>query len=186
MSEASSSVASERVRVARELHDGLAQDLAALGFQIDQVISQSEIENSARAKLRGIRAGLSEVLDQVRNDIFRLRSDETLPAEQILQNQLQSLVANTQITIEISGQVLYNYELFRIIRELTANSVKHTTCTQITIRFSNADIEFTDNGAETEIYPAIGINGIIERVKKIDYRFEIFNSPKKFLLSKNL
>lgn len=186
MSDASTSVTSERVRMARELHDGLAQDLAAIGFQIDQVISQSNIENSTRAKLRGIRIGLSEVLNQVRIDIFKLRSDETLPAEEILHNQLKNLIVNTDVAIDITGSVFYNYEIFRIIRELTSNSIKHTECTKVLISFTKNKIEFSDNGAESEIHPAFGLNGISERAKKIGFRFEYFSSPKRFILSRNL
>ncbi|MEY2951712.1 MAG: hypothetical protein RL622_789, partial [Actinomycetota bacterium] len=44
----------ERVTLAQELHDGIAQDLVALGFSIDAVIA-SDITAEARSSLRSIR-----------------------------------------------------------------------------------------------------------------------------------
>ena len=41
-----SSPNSERVRLARELHDGLAQELAAVGYRLDQVIGDIQLERS--------------------------------------------------------------------------------------------------------------------------------------------
>jgi len=115
-------VISERVRMARELHDGLAQDLAAIGYQIDQLASSENVGNQTRSKLRSLRQGISELLTQVRNDIFELRSDENikqLPAERVLKNQLDSILTDTGIKLNVKGKVFYNYEIFRIIRELT-------------------------------------------------------------------
>ena len=45
-----SSPNTERTRLARELHDGLAQELAAFGYRLDQVIGDENLGNSNRAR----------------------------------------------------------------------------------------------------------------------------------------
>jgi len=45
-----SSPNTERTRLARELHDGLAQELAAFGYRLDQVIGDENLGNSNRAQ----------------------------------------------------------------------------------------------------------------------------------------
>jgi signal transduction histidine kinase len=50
-----SSPNTERTRLARELHDGLAQELAAFGYRLDQVIGDENLGNSNRASLRELR-----------------------------------------------------------------------------------------------------------------------------------
>jgi signal transduction histidine kinase len=45
-----SSPNSERARLARELHDGLALELASLGYRLDQVIGSSNLDNKDRAQ----------------------------------------------------------------------------------------------------------------------------------------
>ncbi|NBY82967.1 MAG: histidine kinase, partial [Actinobacteria bacterium] len=50
-----SSPNSERSRLARELHDGLAQELAAVGYQLDQVVGDPALDNKNRRIIRDIR-----------------------------------------------------------------------------------------------------------------------------------
>ena len=182
-------VLSERVRMARELHDGLAQDLAAIGYQIDQLASSENVGNQTRSKLRSVRQGISELLTQVRNDIFELRSDENikqLPAERVLKNQLDSILTETGITLGVKGKVFYNYEIFRIIRELTTNSIKHSNCKNIEINFKDSSVEFRDDCDEAQINSAFGLSGVLERAEKSGFRFEFQESPKIFRIIKNL
>ena len=54
----------ERVTLAQELHDGIAQDLVVLGFSIDHAISicqETEVKNS----LRQIRFTTTELIEKV-------------------------------------------------------------------------------------------------------------------------
>jgi len=43
-----SSPNSERSRLARELHDGLAQELASVGYQLDQLVGDPTLDNKNR------------------------------------------------------------------------------------------------------------------------------------------
>ena len=72
-----SSPNTERTRLARELHDGLAQELAAFGYRLDQVIGDENLGNSNRASLRELRLSLSSIINQVRDEIYELRSNKS-------------------------------------------------------------------------------------------------------------
>ena len=68
-----SSPNSDRSRLARELHDGLAQELAAIGYKLDSVIGKENLEQSARSDLRKLRSTITALIEQVRNEIYELR-----------------------------------------------------------------------------------------------------------------
>ena len=116
---------SERSRLARELHDGLAQELASVGYQLDEVIGDIKLDNQNRRNIREIRLKLSAMVNQVRNEIFDLRSDLSSPANQLIQEQIASVLANSEITFEVQGDIDLSagikYEVLRSIRELITN-----------------------------------------------------------------
>ena len=66
--------ADERVRLAQELHDGIAQDLVGLGYSIDSLVAAVDTPVELRAELRTLRFAMSDLVDKVRAEIFELRS----------------------------------------------------------------------------------------------------------------
>src|SRR5690606_10919760 len=66
----------ERSRLARDSHDGVAQDLAALCFQIDMLIQQGEPGTPTHQALKSLRESLGQSLDDVRHQISTLRMVE--------------------------------------------------------------------------------------------------------------
>jgi signal transduction histidine kinase len=63
----------ERRRLAREIHDGIAQEVAGLGFVVDDLISRAEPQ--AREDLVALRDQLTRLVSDLRLSIFDLRSD---------------------------------------------------------------------------------------------------------------
>ncbi len=63
----------ERRRLAREIHDGIAQEVAGLGFVVDDLISRSDART--RPDLVALREQLSRLVSDLRLSIFDLRSD---------------------------------------------------------------------------------------------------------------
>jgi signal transduction histidine kinase len=68
--------AQERARLAREIHDGVAQELAGLGYRLDDLATASGLAPHERGEVRQIRLALSEALHRLRRSIFDLRNDE--------------------------------------------------------------------------------------------------------------
>lgn len=66
----------ERSRIARDMHDGVAQELAALAFQVDMLIQQQEPGSQVRTTLETLGQSLRGSLDDVRHQISSLRMVE--------------------------------------------------------------------------------------------------------------
>jgi signal transduction histidine kinase len=133
---------SERVTLAQELHDGIAQELVALGFSIDAVISKYPAADN-KSEIRAIRFKITDLIEKVRRDIHELRSGDDLS---------QSL-ADTDVS----------FELNQIAREIVRNIEKHSQATQLTMSFSDNGI-----GGAVEKTGSFGILGIQERVEKLN------------------
>jgi signal transduction histidine kinase len=145
-------VNNERVTLAQELHDGIAQDLVVLGFSIDHAISichEADLKNS----LRQIRFTTTELIEKVRQQMHELRSSEPLIAP--------------------TGQVDAMFETLRVVQEVLRNIEKHSGATY-------CDIQITDDGVGgvTNKVGSFGLNGIQERVKKLNGEITIDSDPQ--------
>jgi len=100
-----SSPNTERSRLARELHDGLAQELAAVGYQLDQVVGDPSLDNNNRRVIREIRSTLSGVIKQVRDEIFELRNDSSKSSTLQISEQVGSILENSNIELIFTGQI---------------------------------------------------------------------------------
>jgi signal transduction histidine kinase len=135
-------VNNERVTLAQELHDGIAQDLVVLGFSIDHAISichEAELKNS----LREIRFTTTELIEKVRKQMHELRSSEPL--------------------LVPTGQVDTIFETLRVVQEVLRNIEKHSGATY-------CDIQITDDGigGVTNKVGSFGLVGLQERVNKLN------------------
>ena len=68
-------IMAERARVAREIHDGIAQQIAALGYELDALSTHPGVNPLARVETRRIRAELSETLLDLRERMHHLAHD---------------------------------------------------------------------------------------------------------------
>ncbi len=132
----------ERVTLAQELHDGIAQDLVVLGFSIDHAISichDAEVKNS----LRHIRFTTTELIEKVRLQMHELRSSVPLMVP--------------------SGQLDTMFETLRVVQEILRNIDKHSGATYF-------DIQITDDGVGgvTNKVGSFGLAGLQERVSKLN------------------
>lgn len=138
---------------AKELHDGIANDLLGL---------QMKIETSAS---KGNEQELASLVSKLRNNVRNI-SHELMPPEfehlsldQILDRYAAKLTENTGIEVSYhptennASRHLPNetaYELYRIVQELTMNIVKHASASHIVIslRADNENkytLQITDN-----------------------------------------
>ena len=174
-----SSPNTERTRLARELHDGLAQELASLGYRLDQIIGSNNLDNINRTPLRQIRFSISGLINQVRDEIFELRTNESKSFKAQLDQQLSTILSHSEITYEIHGdiQVKSNqrFELIRAVRELVFNAVRHADCSEIQIRLTSHQIEIQDNGigGVIEKQNSYGLLGVRERLAEIGALIDI-------------
>jgi len=62
-----------RLDLARRLHETLAQDLAVIGYKLDEIIGEADLDKNHRLALRKIRFALSETTKSFRDQIYQLR-----------------------------------------------------------------------------------------------------------------
>lgn len=174
-----SSPNSERTRLAREFHDGLAQELASLGYRLDQIIGSNNLDNINRTPLRQIRFSISGLINQVRDEIFELRTNESKSFKAQLDQQLSTILSHSEITYEIHGEIAVKsnqrFELTRAVRELIFNAMRHAECSMIQINLSNNQIEIEDNGVGGVIQKqhSYGLLGVRERLAEIGAQIDI-------------
>ena len=181
-----SSPNSERSRLARELHDGLAQELSAIGYQLDSLIGDELINHSARHNLRKVRFSISGVTDQVRDEIYNLRNEDPREISEIIKQQLATLLSNSEILFEVTGHTnlasAHKYEITRCIRELALNSRTHSGCNKITVELSDEAIKYEDDGSfatkleNNQNRISYGLTGLFERLEKLGFEVSVENS----------
>ncbi|KQY64728.1 sensor histidine kinase [Nocardioides sp. Root140] len=64
----------ERNRLARDIHDGVAQEIVSLGYLVDE-ISETSADESTRQMADDLRAEITRVVSELRFSIFDLRHD---------------------------------------------------------------------------------------------------------------
>lgn len=164
---------SGNIKIAQDLHDGIAQDLVALGYQIDLLISQDGSDPQIRIGLRTVRFGIDDLISKVRREIFSLRQGE--------QQSLSKRIAQSGIEIcgarlgdcdlqDVYGSLHLEDELFMIACELLRNASKHSGASAIGITLSQNQnrlyLEVFDNGMGGAHVSdeRFGLKGISEKV----------------------
>lgn len=186
---------SERKRLAKELHDGVCNDL--LGIQYCMQMSDA-VGNEAQQKL-------FPMLEQARTDIRFISHELMPPALQYtnLNIMLEDYVErfghmHPQVRFHyssfpvqadwsvIAGQKVY--ELYRIVQEVFANSLSHGKASDIEVTLSMSDQEkkvvltICDNGKGIITPPTegdgIGLRTIEDRVKCMDGTYSLTSDEK--------
>src|ERR671913_2340375 len=134
----------ERRRLARDLHDGPAQALAAALFGVDLAISALDrAPATAREELLTARTLIRDALDDVRALMAGLRP--RLLEERGLAAALQSLAAmpplwGTEVTVETRGISVdhrlppeVELALFRIAQEAVSNARRHGAASRVMV-----------------------------------------------------
>jgi signal transduction histidine kinase len=167
----------ERIKIAQELHDGIAQDLVGLSYSLDLLLGAPDTPSATRIELRTILFKVSTLIESVRAEIFNLRAQELISFEHSLRSLLLELNSSVELKIMREDCVLPAHteeELLAISRELLRNSVKHSGASVIEISISKSenDIQYTyrDNGKGMNNTKSVGfgIRGIQERCSSID------------------
>ncbi|MEF3311157.1 histidine kinase [Paenibacillus sp. GYB004] len=130
----------EREKIARELHDGIAQSLFLLSVKADQLDKRYAGE---AADIRGFKQTVYEVNGYVRQAIANLRypaESDSLPWMDMLKSLAADLTMNTGIGVEWSWELPEDrltakekVELFASIREALLNVRKHSKAERVRI-----------------------------------------------------
>jgi signal transduction histidine kinase/ligand-binding sensor domain-containing protein len=185
-------VMKERSRIAREIHDSLAQGLAAIGLHLAAV--QNEPSDSGRERhVQKARQLVEANLGDARRSVWDL-SPEYLDRRDLLSALGRMATdlgesANVRIGVRTSGSpyplgAVVEKNVFRIAQEAVANAIRHAAASQISIevRFERhqAHITITDDGRGFDQAAAsggFGLTSMRERAAQIGATLHLDSRP---------
>lgn len=192
------SIEDERKRIAKELHDGIGQNLSALRLKVSR-LSQRFQHNEALQEIKEINAALSESIKELKEISFNLKP--RILDEIGLESALFSLCKNFSKDFMINGKlkcdrlkkkINSNQQacLYRIVQEALTNIQKHSGAKEFTMRLidkkSNIKLIITDDGKGFEyddlvvkkiFEKSMGLISMRERAEGLGGSFKIISSP---------
>jgi signal transduction histidine kinase len=185
---AQAAVLEDRRRMARDLHDGLAQELAYLWSQSQTLAGRAP--DAAAAKRIGGAAG--RALDETRRAIAALTRPLDEPFVRVLQQVADDLAIRYDVKIrteldpavEISAQ--HGEALVRIVTEAVRNAVRHGQAAHIDLALTAAprSLVITDDGRGFATRPladglgsGFGLTSMLERARALGAGFTVTSSP---------
>ena len=191
-------VAEERVRIARELHDGMAQVLAYVNTKAQAVkayLDKGKTEQASQ-QLEQLAAASRDVYKDAREGIMALRTQvgPDQPFSVALQDYIQrwEIQSGIPTQLEIEGELDLSppveLQLLRIIQESLANARKHSGASQSQVKlrqdgsFILASIRDDGSGFDPSIrtraaFPRFGLAIMRERAESIGGTLEIDTTP---------
>ena len=180
-------VADERARVAREIHDGLAQYLFAISTQVSMLESGAPLEHvlprlkqasmSAQQEARFAVLALSSAGGSARFDSALRRYVEVLTADGELDVELD---VDPQVRLAPDEQI----EVFRIVQEGLGNARRHSGAGHVEVSISQQGgrrvVAVSDDGVgfdETTATSGQGVANMRLRAQAIDGQLRLKSAP---------
>jgi signal transduction histidine kinase len=151
--------AEERRRLAREIHDGIAQELASLGYVVDDLAARARYLPDLERDLKELRSELTRVITDLRFSIFDLRSDvqTTIGLGTALSDYVRQTGVGSNFRVHLVLDesptrlpIDAESELLRIAQEAITNARKHSNAENLWVTCSvdppRATLRIEDDG----------------------------------------
>ncbi len=180
----------ERRRMARDMHDGLAQELAFIASH-SQRLGQTGDDATTVAHLR---AAAERALHDSRTAIAVLTSAEEAPLDVLITRTADSFRSRfgVEVELDLESEVLVEAEwrnaLLRILHEASTNAIRHGGAERIRVRMRSGphgpSLRVADDGAGFDVQAAVaggggglGLTSMRERAEMLGARLSISSSP---------
>lgn len=160
----------ERTRMASDLHDALAGDLAAIGVHAEAALSRpgGGADPADRAALQTIREASVSAAEELRTMVRLLRSEESEDGERRLParlEQLDEVVAHARrqgvaVTADLPGSwpavpAAVDHAAYRIVQESLTNAARHAPGAPVRVR-----VQVDEHAVEVEVSNPQVIGGL--------------------------
>ena len=184
----------ERHRIAREIHDGIAQSIYALSLNLETCADLAEREQGPlREQLQTLVPLAKKTLLETRHYIYDLKpllsgeSDLLAMAE----NQVQEFhkVSGVQVQFSVDGEpgelsVAVASGLYRILQESLANVLKHANArtVKVGLAFDPGEVRLSveDDGVGVDVdgvRPGYGLENMRQRAEEMGGSFALNSTP---------
>jgi two-component sensor histidine kinase len=191
-------VLEERARLAREIHDTLAQGFVGISSQLDAVaMSMNDTQSPARSYLELARRMARHSLTEARRSVMDLRASalEGQDLAQAIESGTKQLIAGTgvDISVEVSGPVKelpqeMEQHLLRISQEAVTNVLKHARATRVWVKLHlearRLFLRISDDGCgfdQQDVFASrgghFGVLGMRERTERLGGEFKLASHP---------
>jgi signal transduction histidine kinase len=180
---AHASVLEERRRIARDLHDGLAQELAFIGRNL-QRLDETDVY------VARMRAATGRALAEARRAVAALSDDVDRPLEAVLEEAVREVAAREGTTVELELAAGLNVSpqqreaLVRIACEAIANAARHGQAKLVRVELADgpqATLRVADRGCgfdpATQPRAGFGLISMRERARALGADFRLWSWP---------
>jgi len=178
----------ERSRIARDLHDGVNQELMLLKEMVNPNVNSVLKIDSIIKEIRDISHNLHpEMLDKI-----GLQKSLEMLCEQMMETNHLFISWEISYTAQLNKKV--ELQLFRIVQESIKNTLKHAAANAIKVSLfevnNQLQLEIKDNGKGFDVAKILasgnsfGLNSIIARSKSVEGIVSISSIPHQETLIK--
>ena len=189
----------ERVKLARDLHDGVGQSMAALKLQLGMIAQKVKAEHQDTLLNGQVERTVSlaaETIEEIRGVLFNLKP--ALLQEKGLSASVEILLKNLEkasgirfeyhlLTKMPTWEEAESLNLYRVIQECLTNILKHAQATEIIVNFNKLRsnlylFQISDNGQGFnvhEVHAGLGLSSIQERLKMLGGKLQIITEEGK-------
>lgn len=183
--------AEERLRISRDLHDGIVQSLAGVGLRLHSLRGLFPRNSDAARQLEHVQRVLEHDQRELRTLVRELRPDDRRDGGEVLQSELKRM--RERFTLEWGMEVVVKmgeplplsariaWEVCRIINESLSNAARHGGASKVTVtvamNHTHVDLRVCDNGSGFPFFgrrdlgalerAGIGPRSLKERVRKL-------------------
>ncbi len=180
----------ERNRIARELHDSVAQHLLTIGMNLEWCRRQEPPSSAVLERMMAAQALARSAVDEIREVIFELSSDGQMELPRALREVIEDVEAGTRLEVglRVYGQTqpvaaTTQHAVIQIAREALFNVVRHANAHHawVTLRWRPqvVSLAVADDGSgnhrklQHQLFISrtdgdhLGLAGIAERVRSI-------------------
>jgi signal transduction histidine kinase len=190
-SEAERATLEERTRLARELHDGLAQDLWFAKLKHERLVAQ--VPDEVKPLATEVTQALDAAIAEARHAVVTMRADERdEPLTELLADTVDDFGRRSGLRTEMSAADLpaalpprTQAELLRILQEALTNIRKHADATVVRVgaevERGHLTLHIVDNGRgfrpEETSGDGLGLQGMRERARLMGGELRVLSEP---------
>jgi signal transduction histidine kinase len=178
-------VTDDRRRIARDLHDGLAQELAFISLESRRLAERGEQVAGDLAE------SADRALREVRSAIEALAQPSEQPLHEAIAETAAELTARSNATLEVDVDPRVELpperreSLLRILREAICNGLRHGGATTIAVKLSRDPVRLSiaDNGAGFDRHAlpqrsaSFGLVSMTERAHALGGKIRLRSEP---------